>query len=73
MSRTPIYYLENIWKATQRWEEMKKKYPKQEYKKQIGLYQVIRTIRYKPKTRFVVAHTKRAEVNLNLKDVKRLR
>ena len=74
MTRTPIYYLESYDKAKQRWREMTKKYDeKQNYVKQIGIWKIVIPIRYKPKTRYVVAHHKRAEVNLNLKEVKRLR
>lgn len=73
MTRTPIYYLESLGKAKQRWREMKEKYVEKTYRRQIGIYKIIVPIPYKPNTRYVVAHHKRAEVNLNLKEVERLR
>ena len=76
MTRTPIYYLESFGKAKLRWKEMKKRYNKPDqksFRKQIAIFEILEAIRYKPKTRYVVAHMKRAEVNLNLKKVKRLR
>ncbi len=73
MTRTPIYYLESLDKANERWRDMTAKYEKPNYIRQIGIWEIIIPIKYKPKTRYVVAHHKRAEVNLNLKEVKRIR
>ena len=73
MSRTPIHYLQSLDVAKEKWREMTDKYEKPNYIRQIGIWKIIIPIRYKPNTRYVVAHHKRAEVNLNLKEVKRIR
>ena len=70
--RTRIYYLQNLKKAKQICNEMREKYTAVQYKKQIGVWRIKTPVVYKPNTKYVVAHKKRAEINLDLTNDERV-